>query len=251
MKRNFESAFLELMELEGGFANLEGDTGGKTKYGITEKTWLKYCAEFNIIPPPRIEDITRDDARKVYKEYYWRAVKCDFLPSGVDFAVFDFCVHSGEYNASRVVQQLVDADVDGIFGMQTLHAVCDWLADGKPNKAYRKERLEEFIEKFAKARRVFLRKTTIYKTYPQGMENRVDRAEEAANRILNKSHTKRSGKMLDSLKGSKTIFAAIAGSATASHPEMLAKIAENPQMVTYFILAMLIPKLLDKITGKE
>ena len=206
-KLNFDIAVEEVFEREGGFANLEGDRGGKTNLGITERVYLKYCKEKGIVAK-RIEDITKDDARPIYKDWYWDAMKCDFLPAGIDYLAFDFCVHSGEGNATRVIQKMVGAVVDGAFGNNTLGKVLEYIADGS-KRAYKKKNVEAFIKLYSKNRLEFIKKTYIYKRYPTGMENRVAHALEASLDILNKRYKKKLGdiKMFKALKGKRTFIA--------------------------------------------
>jgi lysozyme family protein len=59
------------------------------------------------------------------------AMSCDELPSGVDYAVFDYGVNSGISRAAKVLQRLVGTDVDGEIGPNTIAATTTLPVDPK------------------------------------------------------------------------------------------------------------------------
>ena len=58
----------------------------------------------------------------IYRQNYWNALRCDDLPAGVDYAVFDYGVNSGIGRAAKVLQRLVATAVDGEVGPDTIAA---------------------------------------------------------------------------------------------------------------------------------
>src|SRR5262249_10502276 len=53
------------------------------------------------------------DAKNIYRSKYWDALRCDDLPAGVDYTVFDYGVNSGIGRAGKVLRRalgLSDAD---------------------------------------------------------------------------------------------------------------------------------------------
>ena len=46
-------------------------------------------------------------AKRIYRSKYWNATRCDDLPAGVDYAVFDYAVNSGVGRAGKVLRRLV------------------------------------------------------------------------------------------------------------------------------------------------
>ena len=44
-------------------------------------------------------------AKGIYREKYWDAQRCDDLPAGVDYAVFDYGVHSGIGRSGKVLRR--------------------------------------------------------------------------------------------------------------------------------------------------
>src|SRR5216684_2001799 len=91
---SYDESLSRLLVHEGGYSNHPSDPGGPTNWGIT------------------IEDARR----------YWDAMRCDALPAGVDYAVFDYGVSSGIGRAAKVLQRLVGTSVDGKIGPLTIAA---------------------------------------------------------------------------------------------------------------------------------
>src|SRR5690606_27934268 len=46
------------------------------------------------------------EAKAIYKAQYWDALRCDLMPGGVDYAVFDYGVNSGVARAGRVLRRV-------------------------------------------------------------------------------------------------------------------------------------------------
>ena len=82
------------------------DLWRKTHPGLPGDVWLA--------PQKEIEAI--------YRQKYWDALRCDELPAGVDYAVFDYGVNSGIRRAAKVLQRLIGVDVDGEIGPNTIAA---------------------------------------------------------------------------------------------------------------------------------
>lgn len=171
MNRNFQRALQLVLQSEGGWAHDPDDRGGATNRGITISTARLYIdRDFTI---ENLKHITTEQVAKVYKGHYWDAVKGDSLPDGVDYATFDFAVNSGTGRASRYLQEVVGAIIDGQIGPHTLLAV-----KGRP-KAY-------VIDGLCAKRSAFLHrlaKTPRQHKFEKGWENRVERVRIAANKI--------------------------------------------------------------------
>jgi uncharacterized protein (TIGR02594 family) len=74
--------------------------------------------------PSDVWNAPQAEVLKIYKQNYWDKMRCDELPSGVDYAVFDYGVNSGVSRAIKVLQKVTGADVDGEIGPDTIkHAV--------------------------------------------------------------------------------------------------------------------------------
>jgi lysozyme family protein len=70
--------------------------------------------------------LTPEDVKPLYKHNYWDRVKGDNLPSGLDWALFDWAVNSGSGRAARSIQRIVGVEADGGIGPLTLTAIGDF-----------------------------------------------------------------------------------------------------------------------------
>lgn len=111
---DFSRAFDAVAAVEGGFAHLKGDPGGRTMYGITERDHPDLWKP----GPPTLEQ-----ARDRYFRDYWVAAGCTSLPWPLSLLVFDAAVNQGVGPAIRLLQKLVGVAQDGIFGRTTTEAV--------------------------------------------------------------------------------------------------------------------------------
>lgn len=114
---NFDRAFDELLEHEGGYSDHAADPGGKTRYGITEVVARTHGYRGDM------RELPLEAARLIYRAAYWDAVRADELPAAVRYAVFDGAVNSGVRQSVRWLQRAVGARDDGVLGPQTLAAV--------------------------------------------------------------------------------------------------------------------------------
>jgi lysozyme family protein len=122
-----ERSIDEVLEHEGGFVNNPKDPGGATNKGVTLTSFRRY-----IDPKGTVEDlkkITTEQARTVYEQQYWNAVRGDQLPAGLDHAVNDFGVNSGPGTAIKKLQEIVQTDVDGRIGPKTLAAIDAYIEE--------------------------------------------------------------------------------------------------------------------------
>lgn len=156
--KNYDESLRRLLADEGGYSNDAGDPGGPTKYGITIEDYRKY-----IDPKGTAKDVknmTVAQAKRIYKAHYADPLHFDDLPSGVDYAVFDYGVNSGIYRAAKVLQQLVGAKADGIIGPQTLAAVA-------------KKDPSELVKQICDERLAFLKRLKTWKLFGKGWGRRV------------------------------------------------------------------------------
>ena len=123
MKRNFDHCLDMLLKHEGGFVNHPKDPGGATNLGVTLATYEQWVGRDVTID--EMKTLTVADVAPIYKERYWDAVRGDDLPSGVDWAVFDWAVNSGPRRAAKALQKAVAVTQDGAIGPMTLRAVAN------------------------------------------------------------------------------------------------------------------------------
>lgn len=122
MNNNFERALQLVLEHEGGYVNHPKDPGGATNKGVTQAVYDAY-RKVRGRPSQSVKFITDEELRAIYKFQYWDKVHGDFLPTGLDYAVFDFAVNSGVSRASKYLQAVVGVAQDGVIGARTLAAI--------------------------------------------------------------------------------------------------------------------------------
>ena len=122
MESNFFKSLDMGLKHEGGFVDHPEDPGGATNKGITHKTYSDFLGR-PLEDVDELKNIPDEHVQLIYKQGYWDKVKGDDLPSGVDFAIFDWAVNSGPGRAAKALQKAVGATQDGAIGPKTLEAV--------------------------------------------------------------------------------------------------------------------------------
>lgn len=122
MNNNFEKALALVLVHEGGFVNDPHDRGGATNRGVTQAVYDAY-RKMRGRGQQSVKFITDEEVRAIYKFQYWDKVQGDWLPSGLDYAVFDFAVNSGVSRAAKYLQAVVGVAQDGQIGARTLGAI--------------------------------------------------------------------------------------------------------------------------------
>jgi lysozyme family protein len=118
---DYAPSLRELLRHEGGYDNDPDDPGGPTNYGITiydARSYWKADAT-----AADVRNMPLDVAKEIYRTKYWAAMRCDDLPAGVDYAVFDYGVNSGISRSAKVLQRFVGVEADGKVGPSTTAAV--------------------------------------------------------------------------------------------------------------------------------
>ena len=165
---------------EGGWSDrpLADDPGGPTMKGVTLGTYRAYRQRHGMPAPTKadLRAITDSEVRAIFKEGYWDEARCDDLPAGLDYAVFDFAINSGAARAVRVLQDIVGADQDGKLGPKTLRALADRLR-GWP--------LPVTIDRYQDARLAFLKGRSNWSANP-GWAKRVEHVRRDAKAMVNR-----------------------------------------------------------------
>jgi len=118
MEMNFKSALKHVLVHEGGWADHPKDPGGATMKGVTLVTYRRHFGEDK--SKDDLRNITDEELGQIYRSGYWSKCRCDDLPSGVDYAVFDAAVNSGPGRGAKWLQAAVGAKQDGGIGPKTL-----------------------------------------------------------------------------------------------------------------------------------
>jgi lysozyme family protein len=119
---NFASSLALVLQHEGGFVDDPQDPGGRTNQGITQTVYDDWRIAERL-PKRDVKIINAYEVGTIYRGGYWNPCRCDDLPSGVDYAVFDFAVNSGVQRASRFLQRVASVAEDGVIGPETLRAI--------------------------------------------------------------------------------------------------------------------------------
>lgn len=102
---SYDAALARLLAHEGGYTNHPADPGGPTNFGITIADYRRY-----VKPNASAADVRAmklEDAKAIYRAKYWRVQRCDDLPAGVDYAVFDYGVNSGIGRSGKVLRRVL------------------------------------------------------------------------------------------------------------------------------------------------
>lgn len=123
---SFEQAVEFVLKWEGGFSDHPDDPGGITNYGIS----IKFAGSINLditgddrTTAADIRNLTRGQAKQIYREHFWQKAECDQLPDGVALAVFDAAVNMGVRRSTMFLQMAAGSRPDGIWGPNTRRAV--------------------------------------------------------------------------------------------------------------------------------
>lgn len=116
----YDDALRRLLAHEGGYSNHPSDPGGPTNFGITIFDYRKYVKPHATAADVRAMQVA--EAKAIYRAKYWDAMRCDELPAGVDYSVFDYAVNSGTGRAPKVVQRCLGIAVSGRIDDATLRA---------------------------------------------------------------------------------------------------------------------------------
>lgn len=159
MQENFGRIFAWCLVHEGGYVNHPKDPGGETNKGVTRRVYDAYRARRDL-PLQSVKFITDAEVAEIYERQYWDRVRGDDLPSGVDYAVYDFAVNSGVSRSVKFVQRLVGVAEDGVMGEVTLAAVL-------------KRDPAELVQALCVARMKFLKRLKHWSTFGRGWTRRV------------------------------------------------------------------------------
>ena len=155
MKENYAQALKQVLKYEGGYVDHPKDPGGPTNKGVTQAVYDTWRKSYNQ-PTQSVRLINDMEVGAIYRQYYWDRISGDDLPSGVDFAVFDFAVNSGVSRAAKTLQAVVGVTQDGVIGPATIQATKTYVAMSVTNK-----------------RLAFMQSLSIWSTFGKGWSARI------------------------------------------------------------------------------
>ena len=129
----------EIIRIEGGYSDNPKDSGGKTRYGVTESVARKhgYTGSMQFLP--------LEMAKQIYIMDYWEKVRGDnLLRVSEDLAeeIMDTAVNTGIHYAGEYLQRTLnvlnsggsrypDLLVDGLIGAKTISAIDSYIRSGR------------------------------------------------------------------------------------------------------------------------
>lgn len=155
----------EVLKSEGGYVDHPADPGGATNLGITLATLSEWRGR--TVSKADVKALTVAEAGEIYRAKYWRAVRADELPAGLDLALFDCGVNSGPGRAVKLLQAALGVAQDGLLGPRTLAAV-------------RSAKAADLVNGHCDARLAFLRGLATWPVFGKGWAARVERVRKAA-----------------------------------------------------------------------
>lgn len=144
-------------------------TGGKA--GVGELRGTKYGISAKAFPKLDIAAITLAQARGIYWQMYWLAIRGPELPEWFAAFMFDAAVNQGRGIAVRCAQRALRVQVDGVLGPATLGGI----RNAKP---------DQLLEYFAAERLLEYENDPTFATHGRGWYRRVVRGVQRATRLL-------------------------------------------------------------------
>lgn len=162
-KGNFAETMKLMLNLEGGKTDEKSDRGGRTNFGITQRTyndWLKQ----NKLKSSDVFKISKERALKIYRKQFWGVIKGDQLPHNVAKAIMSMALTDGPQDSVRFIQRLLNIEQTGFMGPKTLAAI--WSKCKKDDKMFTKKILDAQIKRYKSDEQA--------DTYGKGWTNRAD-----------------------------------------------------------------------------
>jgi lysozyme family protein len=158
VKENWNNSFAAVLKHEGSFVNNPKDPGGMTNLGVTKVSWEAYMdhdvSEFEM------RALTPEIVKPFYKKNYWDKIRGDDLPSGIDYAAYDWAVNSGPGRAAKYLQRIAGVAEDGTIGPRSLEAIkkCD---------------AKSTVDALCEMRHGLLKRLPTFETFGKGSSRRV------------------------------------------------------------------------------
>lgn len=126
---SFPTCLALLLADEGGWVEHDPKTNGPpTNFGITWPIYIKWQQDMGQHPCitllnfNSLKNIDAQSVAKFYWQLFWRPLQAEALPAGIDYALFDAAVMSGQERAVKWLQQALGVTADGVVGPETLKA---------------------------------------------------------------------------------------------------------------------------------
>lgn len=159
---NFRPSLALTLAHEGGYVNHPSDPGGPTNRGVTQRVYDAYRKYYGQ-KQRSVKHIDDSEVAEIYNKHYWKLIRGDSLPIGLDYAVFDFAVNSGVSRATRYLQRLVGVEDDGVLGVISLAAI---------ENCYKTDK-SKVIAQYCANRLAFVRSLRTFPVFGKGWTRRI------------------------------------------------------------------------------
>ena len=166
--RKFEDYLKVILKHEGLYSNHPKDPGSSTMMGISLRFLKMKGIDINNDGDINIKDIkelTVEKASELYYKHFWLPMNIDKIPNDLlKLHLFDMCVNAGTKTAIKILQDLLNVNIDGIIGNQTLEAIEDY--DSNIVADFANKRKEYYIK--------IIKRNPELSVFKKGWFNRVD-----------------------------------------------------------------------------
>jgi hypothetical protein len=166
---NFNQCLNVVFAWEGGYTNDPHDRGGPTNFGITQADLTEWRG--HDVSADDVKNMTKEEAREIYRSNYWNPMQCSDLPNGIDLEVFDFGINAGPRRSIKMLQQVIGVTDDGSIGPITMSAAK--AADS-----------HTVIQSFSEHRLNYYRSLAEWPHFGAGWTNRTNGVEQAALKMV-------------------------------------------------------------------
>ncbi|KAA0020737.1 secretion activator protein [Salinicola corii] len=159
----FDVAFDRVIGHEGGYTDVRADRGNWTSgtVGVGELKGTKWGISAMSYPELDIRNLTRDDAKAVYKRDFWdKASDNGQFDGAIAYQMFDAGINHGLKTAIKLLQRAAGVKDDGLYGPVTRSAV---------NSAW----LDDLLKRFLAARLRYMTDIGAFTTFGRGWSRRI------------------------------------------------------------------------------
>lgn len=167
-RANWPNVYASVLGSEGGY--WDDPVGGPTLNGVTQSTYDSWRVN-NGYAKQTVRLMTEAERTRIYQGGYWKPVRGDELPTGLDLCVFDYAINSGPSQAIKDLQRILNVVVDGAIGAKTIEAVNVAMANGGYTVT---------IKAYIALRWAFMKKLKNFKPNEDGWRNRLDKVQAEA-----------------------------------------------------------------------
>lgn len=121
-----QAAFSLVIQHEGGYSNTPGDTGGPTKWGITQADLAEYLG--HAVTAEDVENMAQDTAIDIYGTKYWAPLSLDsIVKPELAAIIFDQGILRGTETVSNDLKAVFGVTDAGLMPASLLTAIngCD------------------------------------------------------------------------------------------------------------------------------